>query len=228
MNQHDMLAELRSVIDDTSSSHQFWNDARLLAYLSEGQDQFCEDTGFFRDKSNFTIELEAGVSSYAIPDRIIQVIDIFDGLLKLGKILTGTAESVYPDWSVSVETTGRPRYWRTDNDTGMIELSPTPTAAENGVVYTLLVWRYSLYDLAGFGATGGVAATPELPTTLQRACICWAAYKAFSHHDAESQDPVKAKEHLDDYRYYVYRGKLAFNRLHNIETRVAPNQVYAT
>lgn len=228
MTRAEMLAELRELIDDTTSTHQFWSDTRLLAYLAEGQDKFCEDTGFFRDKSNFTIELETGVSTYDIPDRVIEVIDIFDGNVKLGKILTGTAEVVYPDWSEAVETTGRPRYWRTDNDTGMIELSPTPTADENEELYTLLVWRYSLYDLAGYGATPGVAAEPELRSQLQRACICWAAYKAFSHHDAESQDPVKAKEHLDDYREYVYRGKLAFNRLHNIETRVAPNQIYAT
>ena len=138
MTRAEMLAELRELIDDTTSTHQLWSDTRLLAYLAEGQDKFCEDTGFFRDKSNFTIELETGVSTYDIPDRVIEVIDIFDGKVKLGKILTGTAEVVYPDWSEEVETTGRPRYWRTDNDTGMIELSPTPTADENEDLYTLL------------------------------------------------------------------------------------------
>ena len=220
-----MLAELRDVLN-AAGTGVTWSDTQLLGYLAEGQDKFCEETGYFVDKTNFSITLQTGVSSYDIPDRVIQVLEIWDGTRKLEKLLTGEVfEGTLAD--------GDPARWTTDQETGTIEFDRAPTATENGDEFTLRVWRYSQYDLAGDGAApegGGDApdAEPEIPSRFQRACIEWAAYKAFNHHDIETQDPVKAVDHLRSFELYVSDARTAFRRYHNIETRVGCDPAYAT
>jgi hypothetical protein len=222
MTRAEMLAELREVLND-STANGVWGDTRLLAYLAEGQDKFCEDTGFFVDDTNLTITLVSGTHSYAVPTRVIEIIDLWSGTRRLSKIQTG--DSYISDEEIVV-TAGTPQWWQTDQRTGYVRVWPTPTAAEAGTVITVQAHRYSLYDLAGDGATPGVAAAPELPVRLQRACIEWAAYKAFNHHDMEAQDPVKAADHLRMYRSYVTDGRALFRRGHGIEARVGFDSVY--
>ena len=201
-------------------------------YLSEGQDKFCEETGFFRDASTFSIELATGTAFYAIPDRIIQIISIYDGTRKLGKVLTGDTYDLESGSDFTLAAAGPPRQWQTDAESGLIQIKPTPGADQDGLDLTLHVWRYSVYDLAGSGAVpegGGDApdAEPEIPSRFHMAPIEWAAYRAFMHHDEETQDPVKAREHLDAFtNIYVADGRRAFDRSHNIETRVSVNTAY--
>ena len=228
MNRSQMLAELRDVISDLSVAGS-WSDTRLLGYLSEGQDKFCEDTGYFGDITNYSLTLATGTAMYAIPPRAIQVMDIWDGTKRLGKVLSDRVVAQDTElFALGSTATGRPSHWQTDQTTGFIKLTPTPTLAENGVILTLHVWRHSRYDLAGDGATAGVPAEPEIPSRFHRACIEWAAYKAFMHHDVEAQDPVKAGDHLQAYRVYVSDGKNALRRIQNMETRVGSDPAYRT
>jgi hypothetical protein len=223
-----MLTELLEVLN-SETTNGAWSDARLLAYLAEGQDKFCEETGFFVDITNYTLALATGTALYAIPARAIQIMNIWYGTKRLGKVLQDSVSE--PDeWPVDFDDTasGMPNQWQTDQTTGFIKLAPTPTATENGLTLNLHVWRYSRYDLAGDGATTGVAATPELPARFQRACIEWAAYKAFNHHDMEAQDPVKARDHLSIFNEYVMDGRSAFRRFHNLETRIGSDPAYRT
>lgn len=225
MTRAEMLAELRAVIDEDVVVSE-WAQATLLRYIAEGQDKFCEETGFFVDATNYDITLATNTSVYTIPDRIIQVLDIWDGTRKLTKLLEG--EEFLTD-----DSTGVPAEWRADWQTGTVKVSPTPTAAQNNATLTLRVWRYSQYDLAGLGAVpqgGGTAspAEPELPSRFHRACIEWAAYKAFSHHDAETQEPIKAADHEANFWKYVSDGRAFFRRYHNIETRIGADKAYRT
>lgn len=305
-----MLAELREVLNAYGSTIASWSDARLLGYLSEGQDKFCEETGYFIDKTNYSITLVAGTRIYSIPDRIIQILEVWDGTRKLDKELTG---EVF-DGTIAA---GDPAKWATDQETGDIEFDREPTADEDGDSFVLRVWRYSRYPLnrmtstitlagslhagdvitatvndvayaytvlgtegtltavatalaavidaaatlvstasgqvvsisaadlsvstvttvavSGAGATvtataaDTYSASPEIPSRFHRACIEWAAYKALNHHDAETQDPVKAKDHKDAfYDEYVADGITFFRRYHNIETRVGCDPAYQT
>lgn len=228
MTRAEMLAELLEVLN-SETTNGAWSDARLNAYLAEGQDKFCEETGFFVDITNYSLTLATGTALYAIPARAIQVVNIWYGTKRLGKILQDSV-TLPDEWPVdfSDTATGMPTQWQTDQTTGFIKLAPVPTATENGLTLSLHLWRYSRYDLAGDGATAGVAATPELPARFQRACIEWAAYKAFNHHDMEAQDPVKAKDHLMSFNEYVSDGRSAFRRLHNLETRIGSDPAYRT
>jgi hypothetical protein len=228
MNRATMLEELQGVLNDATTSG-VWNTITLLGYLAEGQDKFCEETGFFLYRTNYSITLEADVAIYDIPDRVIQIQNIWDGTRKLGKVLTGdTVTDDDSEWTFDTTQPGTPRLWQTDQETGTITLYPVPTADDATDVYVLQVWRYSQYDLAGDGTVEGTAAVPEIPSRFQRACIEWAAYKAFMHHDMEAQDPVKAADHLNAFKMYVDDGVTAMRRYHNIETRVGTNQAYRT
>ena len=319
MTRAEMLAELREVLNAYGSTAAAWSDARLLGYLAEGQDKFCEETGFFVDKTNYSITLATGTRIYAIPERVIQLLSVLDGTRLLSKLPTGEVFNFITEFGEANDTivSGDPEVWTTDQETADIEFDRTPTAAENGDIYTLRVWRYSrsplnrtsstitlagslhagdviaatvsdvVYSYAVLGTEGTLtavatalaavidaatslvatasgqvvsisaadlsvstittvavsgagatvtaaaadsySASPEIPSRFHRAPIEWAAYKALNHHDAETQDPVKAKDHKDAfYDEYVADGIAAFRRYHNIETRVGSDPAYRT
>jgi len=213
MTRSEMMTELLEVVND-STTNGIWTPATLLGYLAEGQDKFCEKTGYFTDISNFTLELTDGVAVYAIPDRIIQLLDIWNGTKKLRKLQM--------DEVIETSEDGVPSMWRTDQETGIIKVYPTPTSAEDGDTLVLQVWRYSQYDLAEDSRE------PEIPSRFCRACIEWAAYKAFMHHDMETQDPVKAADHLASFNMYAKDGIRALRRYQNQETRVGSDPAYRT
>ena len=223
MTRAEMLAELREVIDETTTQYA-WTESTLLGYLAEGQDRFCERTGYFMDILSTPITLSTGVAIYAIPDRVIQIQDIFNGTKKLGKFQEDDRSKLTNDWTQfdDPETTGVPTAWQTDRESGYITLDKTPTADEDGDTLTLRVWRYSSTAL---DASGG---EPEIPDRFHRACIEWAAYKAYMHHDEEQQDPVKAGDHLRAFEDYTQQGHTAMRRYHGVETRVGTSQAYRT
>ena len=216
-----MLVELNDVLNNAYEGGM-WGTPTLLRYLSEGQDKFCEETGYWRDVDNFTLTLKTGVVRYAVPDRVIEVMEIWNGTNKLGKYSHDDIKTTgfeFDPFSIIAQT-GMPTEWKIDEGTGLITFDKTPTATENRTSLQLRVWRYSLCDLADDNAE------PELPARLQRACVEWAAYKAFNHHDMEAQDPVKGKEHYANFMAYVTDGKKALRRLHGIDVEIASNPLY--
>lgn len=227
MTRAEMLAELLEVLNEAANPTAY-SSTTLLRYLAEGQDKFCERTGYFKDKTNFSITLESGTATYDIPDRVIQILDIWDGTRKLKHRQVIDEEDGLDTTYFTPSSPGTPLYWDTADETEVITIYPTPSAAENELVLTLQVWRYSRYDLAGDGATAGVAATPEIPSRFQRAPIEWAAFKALNHHDLDTQDKVKAAEHLGYFNMYVEDGIAARNRIHNREVRTTSNPAYRT
>lgn len=222
MTRAEMQAELLEVLND-STSLGAWTTATLLGYLAEGQDEFCEGTGYFTDLSNLTITLATDTAVYDIPDRVIEIFNIWDGTRVLGKVASGNIAS-YDNGDVDLGTAiiDAPVWWQTDQETGVIKLTPTPTSDENGNTLVIQAWRYSLYDLADDGKE------PEIPSRFRRACIEWAAYKAFMHHDMETQDPVKAADHLAAFKEYVRKGKRSLRRYQGQEVRVGADPAYRT
>lgn len=234
MTRADLLTELKTVLRETTYDAA-WGDILLTSYLSEGQDKFCEETGFFIDFLNYTITLVAGTADYAIPARAIQVMDIWDGTRRLGKFeerdrapyIGNTWDPGYTDTA-----TGRPTSWQTDRTTGYITLYPTPTAAEAGTVYKLRVWRYSRYALTTNdidGVTpGDQPAVPEIPERYQRAMVHYAAYMALMHHDLEKQDKVKASDHLAIFNQYVREGRRHMRNHHGETVTIDSYPAYRT
>lgn len=211
MTRAELFAELKAVLND-SDQDGMWSDRALLNYLAEGQDIFCEETGYFQDKTNYTITLVADQADYALSDRIIKLEKVWDGTRQLKKLVSG-------GWPTTV-VSSTPAYWTTGREAGKVSLYPTPTADNAGDTYALDVWRYSRNYLADTGAS------PEIPARFHWACVEWAAYKALSNDDMEIYDPKAAARHKQNFFEYVANGRIALDRIMGNELYVEPNQTY--
>lgn len=228
MTRAELLTELRYVVDDAHTV-PYWSDARLLSFLAEGQDEFCERTGFFRDISTYTATLASGTDSYAIDSRIIEIMSVWNGTTRLAKYNEQDRAELNIPWEsfLSASQSGTPTGWQTDRITGYITFYPTPAAADEGTELTLWVHRYSLYDLANNDIDGeGTDAEPEIPTRFHWALIEWAAHRAYETHDSEIQDAIKSRDHLAMFDSYVTKGKEAFRRLHGTDVTIGSNPSY--
>jgi hypothetical protein len=207
MTRAEVLAELREVVNDKRKPYA-WSDTRMMRALSLGQDQFCKDTGFFRDTRNFNIAALPDVAAYAIPARVIEVRKVFLGAAELARF-----EGVAPNTAVA----GPPYAWQVDQDSGEIVLYPTPDQA---YTLNLHVWRKSR---VAFSTAGEM----EIPEDFHLAPVEYAAWLFYSDHDRELQDPVKAAEHKDKFdKYWVPEGKRAMRRLCTGPATFGPNPLY--
>lgn len=213
MLRAEMLPELREVLGDTVAPYA-WSNETLNGYLSEGQDVFCEKTGYFRDKSNYSVVTVAGQKSYPIPSRVIKVLEVWDGARKLSRF----TENDRPSGSDTIPENTRPKHWQTDGETGMLTFFEPPEA---GITLTLRVWRYARTSMAA-----NPSVEPEIPERFHRACVEYAAFKAYSHHDREESEKVKASDHLTLFRGYCADGVNSLWRLTGEEVRVGPNPIY--
>lgn len=212
MTRKELLAEFFELINSESVNGVI-SPRRALVYLAEGQDEFCERTGYIRDKTNYTVTLATDTATYSLSGRIYEVLDVWDGTRRLSKVNIG-------DVLLDDGSGGDPIYWQTDQETDQIRLYPTPTSDQNGDVFTLQVWRYSQNDLAASGAE------PEVPSRFHLALVEWAAYKAFSNHDMEAQDAKAASDHYANFIMYIRRAKVHFRRRHGLEVRVGVDRAY--
>ena len=229
MTRAAMLQELKTILHETSVDAA-WGDTLLLSYMAEGQDKFCEETGYFVDSTNYTFTLVEGQHLYALDERIIKVKSVLDGARMLGKFQeTDRYKQDFYAQTFPSDTSSSPYAWETDKDTGSLTLYTPPTAEDAGDVYAMRVWRYSRYALNNNDIVGddtGVTAEPEIPQRFHRACVHWAAYKAMTHHDFEQQDSVKARDHKMIFEEYIANGKTAFENIRNARAQIAPSPIY--
>lgn len=214
MTKADLLIELRDEIDDTKSQKYRYRTSRLISLLSEGQDKFCEETGFFLDATSYSIVTEAGRLHYPISDRIIQVKDVFIGTTKL----THFQEFERPMQSISGVENTTPVHWQADHASHTLTFYEPPVAGLNAA---LRVWRYPTNVLS---VSSG---EPEIPAQFRRALVEYAAAKVLGDHDGEKYDPVRAAVHRDEYNRYVSEGAKAFRRITAKHTKVAPSPLYS-
>ncbi len=226
MTREGMLRELRLLLDDVGYDPA-WTQPTLLYALSEGQDTFCADTGFFVDRTSFSIVTTEGVNSYPLSDRIISVLDVFGSNgRRLGKYSESDRNPTLPAGRVTTFDMNQraPTSWQVDHETGFLTLYPTPAGEDT---YQLRVWRYPLHPLCSDDIDGnGTPADPEIPRRFRWACIEWAAYKLLRYHDMEVEHPDKSAAHLAAYKSYVSDGKTSLNRLRGFDFHVGGNPLY--
>lgn len=217
MTQAELLAEFREKVNDKMKPYA-WSDARAYRFLSLAQDQFCKDTGFFRDATTYSFSTEAGVASYPYSSRVIEILGMGCNGARLmrffGDPLSATFLGV--NFDPAAASLQQPAAYRTDYETGMVTLYPTPDA-----VYpvTMRVWRKSKLPLSSVNA-------PELPEEFELGLVEYAAALAYGDHDRERQDPVKAAEHAENYKKYAREGRHAFRRLCAGSATAVPNPLY--
>ena len=216
MTKAELLAELNLILDDTvgsCSSDLLCPPAQKYRWLSEGQDKFCEDTGFFIDITNaaFQITLVAGQRDYELDDRIIKVLELWDDT----RFIPPLDRPYRSDMSTLLVGEGTPQAWLCDREPGKITIYPVPTEVKT---LQMKVWRYPMTAL-----TDG---EPEIPSRLQRACVEWAAYKVLLMHDAELRNKAKAIEHLSNYQQYVADGVKYLRRLKGVDLQFGCDPIY--
>lgn len=212
MTKAELLTELRGVLGDTRIPYA-WSDARCLRVLTVGQDRFCEKTGFWADKTTYTIITVLNQQDYLIDPRIISVRSIWDSTRQL---IDGEG-STFSDTDFADSTPSSPVHYRTDLSTGYITFFEPVIA---GIVLQLRVHRKSKVALDA--ATG----QPEVPDEFQLAMIEYAASKLFGDHDRELQDPIKAADHKANFKDYVRDGRRAYLRITNDYSDVVGNPLY--
>lgn len=215
MTRAELLYEARFVIDDAVEPFMVSDDT-LLRWLSEGQDKFCERTGYFRDASTYSVTTVADTKSYAISDRIVELHTILraDGSEVPRKRMS--------DLITYAEQTGEPVFWFSDDETGKISFYPTPDAE---YVYTLTCHAMPSKPLNA-KTNGTCTEDPAIPERFHSALIAWAGFKFYSVHDQEIQDQKKAADHYGEYRLLVSEGRSAYTTIHGTEAGLAPNQGY--
>lgn len=215
MTRQDLLTKLKILLDDSigSSSDLMVSNTLKYAYLAEGQEKFCEETGFFIDMSSTVTQITtvSGTKDYTLDERIIKVLEVWDGTRKLYSI----DEDVNYVNEFNLSTSGRPYLWRSDVEPGKIRLFPNPNSA---ITLQMRVWRYPLESLE--------TSEPEIPSRFQWACIEWAAYKVLSIQDAEIRNGAKADEHLNKFMMYVNDGIKYLRRLKATNTKGGVNPLY--
>lgn len=217
MTRAELLKETREVVRDLLVP-QAWSDARLLMWLSEGQDKFCTKTGFWSDKTTYKITLVAGQQDYAIPERVIAVRSIWDG----NRQLIDAAGLTFSDADFQDTSPQHPVHYRTDLETGLITFFE-PVIAD--IILDLRVHRKSKTAL-NHSTQGAYDAEPEIPEDFHLALVDYAAAKAFMDHDRELQDPVKSADHKRNFNQYVREGSLAYRRITGEYSDVIPNPNY--
>lgn len=210
MTTVELLAELRSVVKDRIAPYA-WSDTRLTLWMSEGQDKFCAKTGYWSDKTTYSVTTVLGQQDYAINPRIISVRSIWDGT----RPLLDAAGLTFSDEDFADTAPQSPIHYRTDLETGVITFFETVAA---GITLSLRVHRKSKVAM-----TSG---DPEIPEEFQLALVEYAAYKAFGDHDRELQDPVKANDHYRNFLAYCKDGSRAYRRLTGEYSDVVPSTLY--
>lgn len=216
-----LLGELKHTLHE-SPYDGYWPDSMLLGYLSEGQDRFCEDTGYFVDPVAFTVTTVVDQQHYALSTRIIKVMNVYEGQRELRRFEQQSKHSFQDPPLIDFQDehgVTRPWGFQTDFNPGYLTLWPVPKSVRS---LSLRVWRYPLKPLCELG----LDTQTEIPSQFLRAIIEYAAFKAYNHHDQELQDPIKASDHLRNYERYVEMGAASFRRLRGAETRIAPSPVY--
>lgn len=226
MLRSELLAETQDIINDSYSGGMI-SEASILRYMAEGQDEFCKRSGFFLDFYNFQLITEVGVDSYTLDSRFIEVHDVFEPATNrsLGRTTqelrrgVGYADSFPVEFATNTSDTS---CWQVDKEAGILTMVPVPTTVRT---FTLQVWRRALVAL-NHQTDGSYDAEPEIPEDYHLALPEWAAFKIFSRHDMEVQDPVKANEHAANFRQYCRDGKEHFRRLTRQEVRCGFDQAY--
>jgi hypothetical protein len=217
MTRQELIAEFRHLARDRKIPYA-WGDARVLRWMAEGQDKFCEETGYFSDRGVYTIVTVENQRDYVINPRIIEVQEVWDGSRRLGTY----TQSQRPIPDLNTVTLTRPKSWQADKKSMTLTLDSNPS---DGVVLDLQVWRYAKNALDK-AVNSQYVAEPEIPVRFHLAIVEYAVAKAYRDHGQERQDPVKSTEHMQTFYDYCEDGRAAFARISSNAIHVGPNPIY--
>lgn len=171
-----------------------WGDAALLRWSGEAERQACRrgDLRHIYDEDTEAlcrITLALGVTTYVLDRRVLRLDEarLADGTVLKHTTRTGL-DLLCPTWRTA--QAGPPRAFFIQGR--RLRLDRPPSAAEDGAVLTLALWREPLVT-SGDDLTSATAF--ELPHEIAP-LKHWMAYEAFSKRDEDLRDDSQAAKHL--------------------------------
>lgn len=178
MTLDDLLAVTRSLLRDHASP-PLWSDEIIVMYLNEAQERVARLTHSFVIV-NRELEIDATDDIYPLDDDVIYVYSVrLDGYP--GR-LTGSTEG----WTPESGNASRPTRYTTDVETQSIRFYSAPDKDYTAILRAaVLPKKLSVDDLD---------AEIELKTQHQLALPDWAAYRCYTHDDADGRNDMAAEK----------------------------------
>jgi hypothetical protein len=187
MTLDDLLTQWRGLLRDQAGREWYTDDDGTL-WLNEAEVEACRRSALlYSSTADFcSIPVGVGNASYGLDPRIVLVQRATLAGATEPLWLSGQAEmDLYnPGWQAR---SGTPRYFLADYEAHRFLLSPTPSAV---ATLKLTVQREPLKLMAADSDQ------PEIDPQCHMQLLDWALFRAYSQHDADTYDPVKAGEHL--------------------------------
>ena len=197
----DLINQLRNATRDTEgveNNTTLWDIEEWIDYLNSAQDEICRRALVLSD--NLSIIAKAGVKSYDISDKVIDVEErayfSYDG-----SYLIKRSES-WLDYNRTTwrSDTGAPIDFVVYTNTHKIVITPEPTGVYNNYTITVPVKVLPTTPLSV------VNTTPEVNSRYYDDLKTFALYMAYSKQDAETKDEKRAATYLSLFEMSVGAG----------------------
>lgn len=218
MTINDLLDQCRrDYLDDytemvSGSNDQLFRDSSLIRWFNEAERKICRETLVLKSvgptNSAITqITLVTGQEDYSTDPRIIRILSVRpnDSEYDLSRadydsIRESQARYNSQDYfdanTASTATPGRPSWYSTDVATNLLRLHPTPSSVESGLVLNLRVAHLPISVMS----TSDLDASPEIPEQYHHLLPLYAAAKALSSPNVDSELRSAARAFAADFR----------------------------
>jgi hypothetical protein len=206
MNVTQAVGFVRSRLGDEVEPY-LWSNADLISYFNQRLNNLAERTGYYRDSCTSeicSIAVEAGVSDYALDNRIIEIRRVKSSwtTVPLTKRTVAYMDAYKAGWDDDEATTDTPYVWIPDKHAGYLTLWPTPNAAGT---LRLTVDRTPLNELTVSDIDATPATPIELPAVWHFDLIDGVLASAYSKQDTDTYDPRKAAENEQKWEHFILR-----------------------
>jgi len=202
MTFSEIIALDRGLLDDEILPYK-WKDAELVACANQTINELCEKARIIIDSTTpaiCNVPLLAGTAKYAKDSRIIEILRgrmvTYD--CKITRRTGSFMDNYSSGWDSATASTGTPRNFLEDLDTGYFTLTPAPDA--NDTLW-LTVVRLPLDQMTLADLTNG--ASPEIHFKHHYALSDGILARAYLKQDAETYDPKKSARHMQIWLNYV-------------------------
>ncbi len=188
MNLGELRLGFRNRASDTSKPY-LWKDPEVDGYINEALIEAVDRGLMIYDRESITIDVEAGVTDYALDPRIIRVKEVWitskDGVdLDVPELLRLAERDFGYMFSQAFGRQRDAQGYRIDED-GLFVLDAVPATIAG---LRLVVYRYA-------DALKEDEDEPEIPEMYHAKILEWALKLAYLKQDADAYDPAASERH---------------------------------
>lgn len=213
------VSDLETTDDAELQASYLWSDDTLVRYINQGYFRLAKLAYLIRDKSTPSV-CEITLTSdgeYTLDPKVTAVYSAQIGNRYLQRSshspLTGANSDIafqYP--SEMSERPGNPWVFTTDEENGILRISPTPASEFVGSTLLMRVARLPMEKLA-LPAEGDEPMVPEIREEYHMHILEWAAWLALRNNDTDAENLIRARSFRASFREFVEEAKNQHKRL---------------